>query len=154
DHTHRTGQAGLSRCRARRSGRLGRAFQPRTRVAPAARPGRRRRRPHAAERGTCRDHDARQHAGVAMKLLPLLWHKRRMAMLVAAAGLLLLALLLPDVHMKRAVPQVIVVLDVTQSMNTVDCRLDRDAAPASRLACVKDALADGLRELPCGSQVA
>jgi len=48
----------------------------------------------------------------------------------------------------------VVVLDVTQSMNTLDCRLDRAAVAVSRLACVKDALAEALREMPCGSQLA
>lgn len=75
-------------------------------------------------------------------------------MLLAAAALLLLAVLLPDFKMTRAVPQVVVVLDVSQSMNTLDCRLDRAAVPVSRLACVKDALAEALREMPCGSQLA
>jgi mxaL protein len=48
----------------------------------------------------------------------------------------------------------VVVLDVSQSMNTVDCRLDRTAGAVSRLACVKEALAEALREMPCGSQLA
>jgi mxaL protein len=39
-------------------------------------------------------------------------------------------------------------------MNTLDCRLDRGTAAVSRLACVKDALAEALREMPCGSQLA
>src|SRR3982750_436472 len=82
------------------------------------------------------------------------WRNRRVALPIAAAALLLIALLMPDVPMTRAMPQVIVVLDVSQSMNTVDCRLDRTEAPVSRLACVKDALAYALREMPCGSQVA
>jgi len=82
------------------------------------------------------------------------WRNRRVALPIAAAVLLLIAVLMPDVRMTRAVPQVIVVLDVSQSMNTIDCRLDRTEAPVSRLACVKDALAYALREMPCGSQVA
>ena len=89
-----------------------------------------------------------------MNLLPARWRRRRVALLIAASALLLAALLLPDVRMTRAVPQVVVVLDVTQSMNTLDCRLDRGTAPMSRLACVKSALADGLRAMPCGSQLA
>lgn len=82
------------------------------------------------------------------------WRRRRNAMLLAAAALLGFAIVLPDVVLRRPVPQVIVVLDITQSMNTVDCQLEGALAPVSRLACVKDALAHGLREMPCGSQLA
>lgn len=89
-----------------------------------------------------------------MKSLSAAWRHKRVTVLVAAAALLLLAVVLPDFKMTRAVPQVVVVLDVSQSMNTLDCRLDRAAVPVSRLACVKDALAEALREMPCGSQLA
>jgi mxaL protein len=82
------------------------------------------------------------------------WRRKRVVMLLAAAALLLLAIVLPDFTMTRAVPQAVVVLDVSQSMNTPDCRLDRDVVAVSRLACVKDALAEALREMPCGSQLA
>jgi mxaL protein len=82
------------------------------------------------------------------------WRRRRIVVLLAAAALLLLAVLSPDVVLRRQVPQVIVVLDVTQSMNTPDCRLDDAAEAVSRLACVKSALADALRDLPCGAQLA
>lgn len=82
------------------------------------------------------------------------WRRRRNAMLLAAAALLGFAIVLPDIVLRRPVPQVIVVLDITQSMNTVDCQLEDAQAPVSRLACVKDALAHGLREMPCGSQLA
>jgi len=89
-----------------------------------------------------------------MNLLPPVWRQRRIAVPLAAAALLVLALLLPDFRLTRSVPQVVVVLDVTQSMNTLDCRLDRASVTVSRLACVKDALAEALREMPCGSQLA
>jgi mxaL protein len=89
-----------------------------------------------------------------MNLLPAAWRRRRVATLLAAAALLALALLLPDFRITRPVPQVVVVLDVSQSMNTLDCRLDRASIAVSRLACVKDALADALREMPCGAQLA
>jgi len=89
-----------------------------------------------------------------MNLLPPAWRKHRVAVLLAAAALLVLALLLPDIVMTRPVAQVVVVLDITQSMNTEDCRLDRATAAVSRLACVKAALAEGLRAMPCGAQLA
>lgn len=89
-----------------------------------------------------------------MNLLPERWRRRRLALPLAAAALLALALVLPDFRLARPVAQLVVVLDVSQSMNTLDCRLDRAAAAVSRLACVKDALGDALRKLPCGSQLA
>jgi mxaL protein len=89
-----------------------------------------------------------------MNLFPRQWRTRRIALPLAAAVLLLLAVFLPDFRITRSVAQVVIVLDVSQSMNTPDCRLDRTGAAVSRLACVKDALAEGLREMPCGSQVA
>ncbi|HTT09962.1 MAG TPA: VWA domain-containing protein [Burkholderiaceae bacterium] len=89
-----------------------------------------------------------------MNLLPPAWRGHRVALLLAAAALLVIALLLPDFRTTRAVAQVVVVLDVTQSMNTLDCRLDRAGAATSRLACVKVALAEALRAMPCGAQVA
>ncbi len=88
------------------------------------------------------------------RLVPVAWRPRRIALLAAAAVLLLAAVLLPDFVLRRQVPQVVVVLDVTQSMNTVDCRLDETPVAVARLACVKDALAEGLRAMPCGSQLA
>jgi mxaL protein len=89
-----------------------------------------------------------------MNLLPPALRRHRIALLVGAAVLLVLALVLPDLRITRPVAQVIVVLDVTQSMNTPDCRLDGASAATSRLACVKDALAEGLRAMPCGAQLA
>lgn len=89
-----------------------------------------------------------------MTLRSTAWRQRRITILLAAALLLALALVLPDFLITRPVAQVVVVLDVSQSMNTVDCRLDRDPVAVSRLACVKDALAEALREMPCGAELA
>jgi mxaL protein len=89
-----------------------------------------------------------------MNLLSPAWREHRVGVPLAATAMLIVALLLPDIRITRAVAQAVVVIDVTQSMNTLDCRLDRDSAAVSRLACVKDALAEGLREMPCGSQLA
>jgi mxaL protein len=89
-----------------------------------------------------------------MSFLPPVWRTKRVAVLLAAGLLLIFALLLPDFRITRSIAQVVVVLDVSQSMNTPDCRLDRAPGAVSRLACVKDALAEALREMPCGSQLA
>jgi mxaL protein len=89
-----------------------------------------------------------------VNVLPSAWRRRRVAVPLASGLLLALALLLPDFTLTRPVAQVIVVLDVSQSMNTPDCQLDRAPAAVSRLACVKDALSDALRALPCGAKLA
>jgi len=89
-----------------------------------------------------------------MNVLPPAWRRRRVALLLATGLLLALALFLPDFTITRPVAQVIVVLDVSQSMNTPDCRLDRAPVALSRLACVKEALSDALRALPCGTRLA
>jgi len=95
--------------------------------------------------------DSAQREGSNVNVLPAAWRKKRVAVLLAAAALLVFALLLPDIQLTRPVAQVVVVLDVSQSMNTQDCRLDHTLAAVSRLACVKDALAEALREMPCGA---
>jgi mxaL protein len=89
-----------------------------------------------------------------MNVLPATWRKRRIAIPLAAALLLALAVAIPDFLVTRPVAQIVVVLDVSQSMNTLDCRLDRAAVVVSRLACVKEALAESLREMPCGAELA
>jgi len=89
-----------------------------------------------------------------VSVLPPGWRRRRVALPLASALLLALALVLPDFTLTRPVAQLIVVLDVSQSMNTPDCRLDRAPAALSRLACVKDALSDALRAMPCGAKLA
>lgn len=87
-------------------------------------------------------------------MLPPAWRQRRVAVPLATGLLLALALLLPDFTITRPAAQVVVVLDVSQSMNTLDCRLERAPAAVSRLACVKDALSDALRAMPCGAKLA
>jgi mxaL protein len=77
------------------------------------------------------------------------WTKR--AALVAAAALTALAMLAPRPVLPRRVFDGIVVLDITQSMNTLDELLD--GRPASRLAFAKAMLKGALVRLPCGSRV-
>jgi mxaL protein len=59
------------------------------------------------------------------------------------------AVFLPPIAMRRNVLEMLVVVDITQSMNTLDGV--RDGEPSSRLALVKDALARAVGALPCGS---
>jgi mxaL protein len=72
-------------------------------------------------------------------------------LLLAAALLLALSLWGPSVPMQRALFEHVVVLDITQSMNVRDMRLD--GQPASRLDYAKHALLQSLTEMPCGSKL-
>jgi mxaL protein len=73
------------------------------------------------------------------------------AALLGAAALTALALLAPRPVLPRRVFDGIVVLDITQSMNTLDALLD--GRPASRLAFAKARLRSALARLPCGSRL-
>ena len=71
---------------------------------------------------------------------------------LALAALALAATFLhPGVDLPRPLFEHVVVIDVTQSMNVVDQRLDGAALP--RLAAAKHALRLALDELPCGSKL-
>jgi mxaL protein len=74
----------------------------------------------------------------------------RVALLLAPA-LIAAALLAPGVPLARRVFDGIVILDITQSMNTLDTVID--GRPTSRLAFVKARLHRALKQLPCGSRV-
>jgi mxaL protein len=76
----------------------------------------------------------------------------RSAKLTAVAALLLLvAWLDPRVNVTRDAFDYVIVLDITQSMNTTDYQVD--GKPVSRLQYAKFALQRVLRELPCGTRV-
>ena len=72
-------------------------------------------------------------------------------LVAAALALVVSAVFKPTVVWQRPRFEHVVVLDVTQSMNVADMRLD--GAPASRLAYAKHALRAALLQLPCGSKV-
>lgn len=81
------------------------------------------------------------------------WQRRprREPLLAAALALLVLACCLPPLPMPRRIGNYLVAFDITQSMEATDASLD--AAPASRLAFAKVAMAAALLRLPCGSRV-
>lgn len=80
------------------------------------------------------------------------WRTRRERWLLAgAAAALALGFLQPTLPWQRALFDAVVVLDITQSMNVQDQRLD--GRPVSRLAYAKHALRQSLTALPCGSKV-
>jgi mxaL protein len=72
-------------------------------------------------------------------------------MLALAALALAATFVHPTVNLPRKLFEHVVVIDVTQSMNVVDQRID--GAPVSRLAAAKHALRRSLDELPCGSKL-
>ena len=78
-------------------------------------------------------------------------HNRDRWLIGAAATALAGTFLHPGVTLQRSVFEQVVVLDITQSMNVTDVRLD--GQPVSRLAFAKHALRESLLHLPCGSKV-
>ena len=68
-----------------------------------------------------------------------------------AGALLLLACAMPAIDLARDTADVVVVFDITQSMDVQDVALD--GAPASRLAYARESARRALRTLPCGSRV-
>ncbi len=83
-----------------------------------------------------------------MKGLPQRW---RVVALLIAAACLALAAWGPRVPLPGQTWHHVVMVDVTQSMNTVDVALDGRAVP--RLAFVRQALHDAVSALPCGSRL-
>jgi mxaL protein len=80
------------------------------------------------------------------------WRARRDRWLLAGAALALgLGFLHPTLPWRRAHFEQVVVLDISQSMNVPDQRLD--GKPVARLAFAKDALRRALLALPCGSKL-
>jgi mxaL protein len=73
------------------------------------------------------------------------------AALWLAVALIALALLAPRLTLPRRVFDGVIVLDITQSMNTPDMLLD--GRPAGRLEFAKARLHQALAQLPCGSRV-
>lgn len=72
-------------------------------------------------------------------------------LLLAAALALLVALARPAVSWPQQQHDLLIVLDVTQSMEVAD--LQRDGEAVTRLEQARWALAQSLRRLPCGSRV-
>lgn len=71
--------------------------------------------------------------------------------LLAATLLLLLALAMPAITLRLQRSEVLVVFDITQSMDVEDMQIE--GAPASRLAFARESARRALRDLPCGTKV-
>lgn len=78
-------------------------------------------------------------------------HHRDFALLAGAVLLLLLALLRPTVQVQRDIYSYLLVVDISQSMNTEDMQLAGKAA--SRIAYTRRLLNDTIASLPCGTKL-
>lgn len=70
--------------------------------------------------------------------------------LIAVFSLLALALLQPSIPVKHNIYSYFFVIDITQSMNVVDVKIN--GKPASRLDYTKKMLRDTISALPCGTK--
>lgn len=77
--------------------------------------------------------------------------KRDTLLLVAALVLLVIAMLSPSIPMNRDLHNYLIVVDVTQSMNTID--MQWQGQPVSRIGYVRKLLQEAIPQLPCGSKV-
>ncbi len=85
-------------------------------------------------------------------LSPILKGGYKLLFSIAACALLAFTFTYPSAVLLRDAYRVLVVLDITQSMNTLDRSLA--GKPISRLDFAKEIVRDTLRDLPCGSEVA
>jgi mxaL protein len=77
---------------------------------------------------------------------------RRDTMLLASSLVfLLLALMHPTIPVKHNIYTYLFVADISQSMNTVDMKID--GKPASRIAHMQKILHETVSSLPCGTKV-
>ena len=80
-----------------------------------------------------------------------LFNKQDTAFLLAALILLIAALFHPAIPLKRDLRNYLFVVDVTQSMNTADMRVNDETF--SRLAYTRKLLKDTIAQLPCGTNI-
>lgn len=85
------------------------------------------------------------------KILAYLKHHRDVALLGTALALLLIALLRPTLSMQRNIYSYLLVVDITQSMNTEDMKLG--GKTVSRMAYTRQLLHDTVASLPCDTKV-
>lgn len=82
------------------------------------------------------------------------WRDNPQGWLLGLAALLLAACFFdPGVRIEQRQVDLVVVLDITQSMNVTDAGAGPDGRPMSRLELAKRALRRSLSGLPCGSKV-
>lgn len=91
---------------------------------------------------------ARSDRQFTRRLLDLGWRFWCLALACAALGL---SLARPSLPLKRAVQRYLIVIDITQSMNTRDYHVEH--LPSDRLGFVKATVRTVLHDLPCGSEI-
>ncbi|MCE9633223.1 MAG: VWA domain-containing protein [Methylophilales bacterium] len=85
------------------------------------------------------------------KLADYLLHRRDSLLLTVSLLLLLLALIKPTLNLKHNIYSYLLILDISQSMNTQDKKLD--GKPVSRIAYSQKVLSDLVTSMPCGTKV-
>lgn len=85
------------------------------------------------------------------KVLHYLKSQRDTTLLTSAFVLLILALFHPTVPIKHNIYTYLLVADISQSMNSIDAKVD--GKPASRLAQTQKLMRETLSSLPCGTKV-
>lgn len=80
-----------------------------------------------------------------------LTHRRDAALLSAALVLLVAALFKPTIPIKRDIYSYIIVVDISQSMNTRD--MQWNGKQVSRLAYTRNALHELVSNMPCGTRI-
>ncbi len=78
-------------------------------------------------------------------------HHRDFALLAGAMVLLVLALFRPTVNIQRDIYSYLLVVDISQSMNTIDTSLA--GKPVSRIVYTRKLLHDMVANMPCGTRV-
>jgi mxaL protein len=86
-----------------------------------------------------------------IKLIALLRQRRETTLLAAAFLLLILALFNPTIPLKRDIRTHLIVVDITQSMNTEDMSID--GQKASRIAYTRQLIREAIASMPCGTRV-
>ena len=84
-----------------------------------------------------------------IKVLLILKHNHETFLYLSAIGLLLLALLKPDIQLKQEVHNYLLVADVSQSMNAEDEKLNNQLV--SRLAFTRTLMKKIVQTSPCGT---
>ncbi|NOU24783.1 MAG: VWA domain-containing protein [Methylotenera sp.] len=85
------------------------------------------------------------------KLIRKFIHHKDLYLLLVCFILLAIALFRPTVPVKHNIYSYFMVIDITQSMNTVDMKIN--GKPVSRIAYTKQILRETISSLPCGTKV-
>ena len=85
------------------------------------------------------------------KLAELLKQRYETALYIVAASLLLLALIKPEIQLKQAVHNYLLIADVSQSMNAEDMKMND--LPVNRLTYTQHLMKETVKTSPCGTYI-